>query len=159
MVGSEVEADEVGEREEEVGDWAGEEVVLEVEVAEGGEGGEVGGEWAGEGVEAEAEGVEVGQIGDGVGRELAREAHGGEAELGDGGGGGVAGDAGPETWGGFREVPEEGSASDGGAEGQEGCSVGGQVRFSGGEEEEEEEETEDMRVHFSRKVCLVFLSL
>lgn len=55
-------------------------VVLEVEVAEGGEVGEVEGDGAHERVGAEAEDAEAREAGDGVGRDGAHEAGGGEVE-------------------------------------------------------------------------------
>lgn len=113
------------EREDEIRRGAGEVVALKVKIPELGEAGDVGGEGAGEVVEAEAERAEGGQVGERAVGERAEERSGGEAEDGDA----VvfAENAGPVAWRRECGVPEECAASDGGAKGQQGRSVGGEI--------------------------------
>lgn len=87
--------------------------------------GEVRRKRAGEMVEAEAEGAERGQVGEGVGRKSSEERRAREAENGDAAV--LTQNALPVAWGGEGGVPEKGAAADGGAEGQEGCPIGGEI--------------------------------
>lgn len=100
-------------------------VALEIQISELSEEREVGRERAGEVVEAEAKSAEGGQVGERAVGESAEERGGGEAEDGDPVV--LADDAGPVAWGGEGGIPEEGAAADGGAEGQEGGAVGGEI--------------------------------
>lgn len=106
--------------------------MLKIEVAKRSERSEeVGRERAGEGVVAEAERLQIGHIREGFGRQLAGEPHSGEVELDHGGVIRRAVYSRPSAGGGVREVPEEDTASDGGAEGEKGCAVGGDVGCGG----------------------------